>query len=241
MSQSLWARRTREPQTRWGDPGPPPDSPGRMAELHAWGRSRAEPTSQCCLHAAERGSTLRLWGRFLSQGPRNSGGAAPCPAGGWQQRWPLPTQCQRCPLVCGGIKRNRLWTCFVSTETTQVRWPVRGQQKAPNLPDSCSLRSEPGTFSPRGMPVIRAQSQWLRGPEPQNPLVSQILRQREPGKMRQVKEDPGVGSQSSLSARPELIAAQGPNGGSPGLQHQSLANVCKAHVSAHLPPSTKSL
>lgn len=38
--------------------------------------------------------------------------------------------------------------------------------------------------------------------------------------MRQVKEDPGVKFPGSLSMGTELIAAQGPNGGSPGLQHQ---------------------
>lgn len=206
-----------------------------MVEHRAWGQSRAEPTSQCRLHAAEMGSTLQPWGRFLQPGPGSSGWGQPRAL---QEAGTIP---DLRPLDTSGTH-----SCVaVSSETASGR--VSCPSRPPWCADLCEVRRKPPTFptpallgqtwellSPGNARHLSstAQSQPLPGPETQNPLGSQILQQQEPGEMRQVGETPEWGSQASPPARPGRIAAAGSNEGPPGLQHHSLANAQTANLSS---------
>lgn len=168
MSQSLWARRTREPQTLWGDPGPPLRQPGPRGRAPCLGevpsRAHRPMLSARCregLHAAALGQVS--------------------PARAGKRWWGSPVPCRRLAAALVSAYSMpavppRVWwhQAKPPLDVFRVHRDHPGAlacarpAESPDLPDSRSLRSEPGTFSPRGMPVIQAQSMapWSRATEP---------------------------------------------------------------------------
>ena len=223
--------------------GRPSDCRGCMAEHRAWGWSRAEPASQCRLHAAERGSTLRLWGRFLQPGRGSSG----------QGR---PRALQEAGAIPGlnPVKASVTHLCVaVSSETTS------GRVSCPSRPHWCAglceVRRKPPTFltpallgQSLGIPLpgecpsfelngSKSMAPGSRDTEPSwlpNPTAT------EPGEMRQVGETPEWGSRP---VPPPGLGALLPGDQMKGLQGSNSRawQTCKPQISARRPPSTRSL